>query len=101
MNQPSGRPNTNPLISLGSENSEGLSPEPLEAPPAAPAPEAPVAICRPVRAFRRLGRTTMRARHSSSPLIKGAPLPQSPARRQAGTKPDGTVQSAFHLQSLP
>ncbi len=36
----------------------------------------------------------MRARHSSSPLIKGAPLLQSPARRQAGAKPDGTRRSA-------
>jgi len=32
----------------------------------------------------------MRAQHSSSPLIRGAALPQSSARRQAGAKPDGT-----------
>jgi hypothetical protein len=41
----------------------------------------------------------MRARHSLSPLIKGAPLPQSPARRQAGAKPDGTVGWSIHPRS--
>jgi hypothetical protein len=47
-------------------------------------------MCRPVRALRRLGRAAMRAWHSYSLLIKDAPLPQSPDRRQAGAKPDGT-----------
>jgi hypothetical protein len=41
----------------------------------------------------------MRARHSSSPLIRGAPLPQSPARWQVGAKPDGTVYDALLQRS--
>src|SRR3954449_1951880 len=33
-----------------------------------------------------------------SPLIREAPLPQSPARRQAGAKPDGTLRLAAWRQ---
>src|SRR3954468_5137438 len=52
-------------------------------------------MCCPVRALRRFGRTAMRARHPSSPLIRGAALPQSSARWQAGAKPDGTLGLGF------
>src|SRR4051794_3988266 len=56
-------------------------------------------MCRPVRALRRPGRTAMRARHSSSPLIRGAALPQSSARWQAGAKPDGTSMCCRDIEN--
>jgi hypothetical protein len=41
----------------------------------------------------------MRAQHSSSPFIRRARLPQSPTRRQAGAKPDGTDAEIARLQA--